>query len=66
MKRKFPRINTFDHEGTTMVSAMHDLTVGIFEHLNIMAKTDVDQRVKYTEHILTGPNLKKYHAILLV
>ena len=49
-----------------MVSAMHDLTVGIFEHLNIMAKTDVDQRVKYTEHILTGPTLKKYHAILLV
>ena len=45
---------------------MYGLTVGIFEHLIILAKTDVDQRVKYTENILTGPALKKYRDILLV
>ena len=45
---------------------MRDLTVGIFYHLDITDKTDVDKRVKYTERILevTAPN--KCRAILLV
>ena len=40
--------------------------VGIFENLDITAETEFDNRVKYTEHILEGPTLKKYCAILLV
>ena len=43
-----------------MVRVILDLMVGIFEHLNITAKNDVDQRVKYTERILPGPATKKY------
>ena len=56
----------FGHEGCTMVCAMCDQKVGIFEHLEIMAKTYVDQRVKYIQHILTGTALKKYCDILLM
>ena len=56
----------FDHQGHTVVHAIHYLTFGIFEHLNITAKTYMDQRVKYTECILTGPALNKYRSILLV
>ena len=45
---------------------MCDLTVGLFEHLNITSKTDEDHILKYEERILTGHELKKYRAILLV
>ena len=30
VKRKFPYIDKFNHEGTTTVSAMRDLSVGVF------------------------------------
>ena len=49
-----------------MANAMHYLMVGIFEHLKITAKTDVDQRSKYKECILKGPALTKYQVIFLV
>ena len=42
-----------------MISMMRDLTVGLFEHLDIMFVIDVDLRIKYTERILIGPALKK-------
>ena len=35
VKRKFPYIDTFDHEGPAVVSAMRELDVGVFEHLEI-------------------------------
>ena len=38
----------FDPELPTVVNAMCDLVVGIFEHLDIMANYDIDKRVKYT------------------
>ena len=49
-----------------MVNAICDLTVGIFEHLNILAKTDVDKGLKYTYNVLEVPSLKKYRARFLV
>ena len=49
---KFPYIKTFNHEGPTVTSAMHDLTVGVFEHLNITSPMDVDKRLAYTQRIL--------------
>ena len=49
-----------------MVNLMRDLTVGIFEHLDITAKTDVDKSVKYIYLILSGPVLKNNHEILLI
>ena len=33
MKMKSPYINTFDHKGPAVISAMCDITVGVFEHL---------------------------------
>ena len=38
----------FDHEGPTVVSAMRDLTVGVFEHLDINFYKDMKKRVAYT------------------
>ena len=36
-----------------MVKTMSELTAGIFEQLKITDNTDMDQRVKYTDRILT-------------
>ena len=49
-----------------MVNVMCDIMVGIFEHMDITAKTDVDKRVNYKGKIMAVPALKKYHEILLV
>ena len=39
---KFPYIDTFDHELPTVVSAICDLTVGVFDHIEITSPMDVD------------------------
>ena len=49
-----------------MVNDISDITLGMFEHLNIIAKNDVDKKVKYIEYIITGPALNNYREILLV
>ena len=41
VKREFPYIDTFDHEGPVVISAMRDLTIGVFEHLKITFPMDV-------------------------
>ena len=66
VNRNFLHINMFYYEGPSVVNTMRDLTVGIFKHMNITAKTDIDKRVKNTERVLTRPLSKKYHDILLV
>ena len=33
IKMKLPYIDEFDHKGTSVISVMRDLVVGIFEHL---------------------------------
>ena len=48
-----------------MVSAMRDLTSGVFEHLDTTFPMEVDQRVDYTQRILRGAELNKYKAVLL-
>ena len=65
IKKKFPYIDTFDHELTALVSAMHDLPSGVFEHLDITYPMDVAQRVAYTQSILREAVLNKYKAIML-
>ena len=45
---------------------MRDLTVGVFEHLDITSKIDLDIIIKYTEHILRGSALEKNRQVLLV
>ena len=63
--RKFPYIDTFDHEGPALVNAMRDLTSGMFEHLDITSPMDVYQRVAYTQQIIRGAALKNYKAVLV-
>ena len=57
-------ITMFTHEGPSIVNAMHDLTIGIFEHLNTTTWTDIDIRVTFIECILKGAALKKFTVLL--
>ena len=65
VKRKFPYIDTFNHEGPKVISVMRNLTTGVFEHLEITSHMDVDQRVAYTKRILRGDTLKNYIDVLV-
>ena len=47
-----------------MISAMRDLTVGVFEHLETTPEMDVDKIIKYTERILIVTVLNKYRQVL--
>ena len=48
-----------------MVRAMRDLIVGVFKHLEITSKLDLDLRIKYTEQILRNSAPKKFLHVLL-
>ena len=48
-----------------MVSAMHNLTSRVFEHLDIPPPIELYQRFDYTNRILRWAALKKYKAVLL-
>ena len=54
----------FDNDVHAVVSAMRDLTIGVFEHLEITFPMYVDKRVAYTQRILRGAALKKYRGVL--
>ena len=58
-------IDMFDHEGPALVIIMHDLTSGMFDHLDITSTMEVDQRVSYMQRILRMDAPKKYKAVLL-
>ena len=45
VKRKFSYIDTFSHKVPAVVSAMRDLTIGVFDTLDITYPMDVYQRV---------------------
>ena len=42
-----------------VINAMRDLTVGVFEHLEIILPTDVEKSLAYTQSILRGSALIK-------
>ena len=48
VKRQFTYIDTLDHEGPVVINAMQDLTVVVFENLDIISPTDVDKRLAHT------------------
>ena len=56
---KLPYIDTFDHEEPAVVSAMCNRTSRVFENIDITSPIYVDQRIAYTQIILTGAVLKK-------
>ena len=47
-----------------MISMMRYLTVGLFEHLDIMSVMDLDPRIKYIEYILIVSVINKYLQVL--
>ena len=60
VKSKFPYIDTFDHEGPAFISGMRDITVGVFDCLNITSPMDVYKRLACMQRILRGAVLKKF------
>ena len=64
VKNRFPYIDTFNHEGPSVISVMRNLTIRVFEHIEITYVMDVDVSIKHTERILRGTSLKKYQHIL--
>ena len=64
VKNRFPYIDTFNHEGPSVISVMRNLTIRVFEHIEITYVMDVDLSIKHTERILRGTSLKKYQHIL--
>ena len=57
-------ITMFEHEGPCIVNGVHELPVGILEHLNITPWSDVDIRVNFIDCILKGAALKKFTVLL--
>ena len=47
-----------------MIRAIRDVTVGLFRHLEITSKIDVDKRINYIERILRREALNKYRQVL--
>ena len=43
---------------------MRDLTIGVFEHLEIISAMDVYKSIKYTQRILRVMARKKYKRVL--
>ena len=65
IKSNFPWINIFNHEVPVIINAMRDITVGLFEHLEIPPKLDLYLSNKYTNRILRLPALENIWHILL-
>ena len=64
VKRNFPFIDMFDHTGTSMLRVMRNLTVRVFEHLEITPHSNVYQSIAYLQHILRGSAPKKHKTVL--
>ena len=54
VKSKFPYTNAFNHEGLTVISAMHHLTSRVFDYLEINYTMEFYQIIAYTQCILRG------------
>ena len=42
---KFSHIDTFNYEGPAVVSAMRNITVKVFEHLEIISPIGAEKRI---------------------
>ena len=65
IRRNFSCINNFYYELPVVVNVVHDLTVGVFKHIDITSKLIIYNRIKYIEIILTVTVLNKYRESLL-
>ena len=55
----------FDHEVPIVISAMHNLTVGLFKRLEISSILDVDKVNKHTKHVIRGESINKHRQVLV-
>ena len=55
----------FNHQGPSVIRVIHDIVVGVFEHLEITSDMDVLKIIKYTQHILRGTAFNKYKTFLV-
>ena len=55
----------FNNEGTVVISAMRDLTVGGFDYLDITSTIYVEKRLSCTQRIIRGAALLKYREVLV-
>ena len=60
-----PFINTFYHKGSVVIIAMCNLTVNVFEHLDITYPMDVNKRIAYIQSILRETAIKKYQEVMV-
>ena len=58
VKRQFPYINTFNHEGPVVINVMQNLTAGLFERPEIILPTEVEKILACMQRILRGSALK--------
>ena len=65
IKMQSPYINTFYHEGSVVIIAMYNLTVNLFEHLDITYPMDVNKRIAYIQRILRETAIKKYQEVMV-
>ena len=65
VKRHFPYINMFYHEGPIVINSMRYLTIRVFDHLEITSPMDVKKSLAYTQRILGGAALKKHQEVLV-
>ena len=65
VKNNFPIINKFYHEVNAVIKKMHDITVGLLEHIDITPKLDLDISIKYMERILRRPAMNKFWQVML-
>ena len=54
-----------DYNRLSIISAMHDLMAGVFEHIYFTSILDIGLRIKYTERILRVSALNKFLQVLL-
>ena len=55
-----PVINNFDQNGPSVTLTMGELTMIIFDHLDIPSWWNVDSRLRYTECIQKGTTCTKF------
>ena len=55
----------FNHEESSVINAVRDLTSTVFEHLEITYIMDVYKRLSYTKLILRVSVIKKYKAVMM-
>ena len=56
----------FDHEGPAVTSAMCDLTIRVFAHLDITSPMYAEKSLAYMQRILRGAALKKYREVMII